>query len=176
MITTVKFAKTRPDVKIPTKRKEDAGFDIYACFDDDYIVIPPCRTVMIPTGLISMCDEDYCFVLKERGSMGSKGIALRAGIIDSGFRDAWNVFLTNTHNIHMVVISKLSEDDTRRKLYPNLSDIVRPTSDIIYPYDKAICQALVVPVPEVEVEEWTVDEIKAIKSERGEGMLGSSGK
>ena len=45
-----------------------------------------------------------------------------------------------------------------------------------YPYEKAICQALVIPVPEVTVEEITYDELKGIASERGTGALGSSGK
>ena len=46
----------------------------------------------------------------------------------------------------------------------------------LYPYEKAICQALVVPVPTVEVEEYTYEELKAIPSQRGNGALGSSGK
>ena len=32
MTTNIKFAKVRPDAKIPSKRDEDMGFDIYACF------------------------------------------------------------------------------------------------------------------------------------------------
>ena len=36
MHTTVKFAKVRPTAKIPTKRDEDAGYDIYANFEEDY--------------------------------------------------------------------------------------------------------------------------------------------
>ena len=39
METTIKFAKVKPNAKIPTKREEDAGYDIYACFDEDYITI-----------------------------------------------------------------------------------------------------------------------------------------
>ena len=46
----------------------------------------------------------------------------------------------------------------------------------LYPYEKAICQALVVPVPTVDIEEITYDELKAISSDRGVGSLGSSGK
>ena len=46
----------------------------------------------------------------------------------------------------------------------------------LYPYEKAICQALVVPVPVVDIEEITYDELKGIASERGTGALGSSGK
>ena len=41
---------------------------------------------------------------------------------------------------------------------------------------KAIAQALVIPVPNVNVEELTYDELKAISSDRGMGALGSSGK
>ena len=49
--------------------------------------------------------------------------------------------------------------------------------DVIeYPICKAICQALVEEVPKVNIVEKTVDEILAISSERGTGMLGSSGK
>ena len=32
------FAKLRPEAVIPSKRDEDAGYDIYACFDEDYLL------------------------------------------------------------------------------------------------------------------------------------------
>ena len=80
MIASVKFAKVRPSAIIPTKREEDAGFDLYANFEDDYKVISPHETVMIPTGIACACDIDYCFILKERGSTGTKGIAQRCGV------------------------------------------------------------------------------------------------
>ena len=35
------FAKVRPEAIIPTKREEDAGRDLYACFNEDYILINP---------------------------------------------------------------------------------------------------------------------------------------
>lgn len=47
---------------------------------------------------------------------------------------------------------------------------------IFYPYEKAICQAIVVPVPQNTVEEISVEELQAIPSERGTGALGSSNK
>ena len=81
MMTAIKFAKVRPTAIIPTKRVEDAGFDIYANFEEDFILIPPHDTIMIPTGIASACDTDYCFILKERGSTGTKGIAQRCGRI-----------------------------------------------------------------------------------------------
>lgn len=166
----VKFAKVHQNAIIPSKRDEDMGFDIYACFDEDYIVIDPHETKLIPTGIASACDSEYGFELKERGSTGSKGIALRAGVIDSGYRNEWFVALTNTTN-KVLFISKLTEDETYTKHY----DDVMPRS-FVYPYSKAIAQALVIPVPKVSVEEISYDELKMIESERGMGALGSSNK
>ena len=46
----------------------------------------------------------------------------------------------------------------------------------VYPYSKAIAQALVIPVPDVEVKEVSYEELQQIQSERGLGALGSSNK
>ena len=169
-MVNVKFAKIRSDAKIPSKRDEDMGFDIYACFDDDYMVIYPHETKLIPTGIASSCDSDYGFVLRERGSTGSKGIALRAGVIDSGYRNEWFIALTNTTD-KVLFISKLSEQETYNKFY----DECMPES-FVYPYSKAIAQALIAPVPKVQVDEISYEELQRIESERGLGALGSSGK
>lgn len=76
---TVKFAKTKLGGVIPTKRRKDAGYDIYACFDEDYIAIAPGETKMIDTGICSSFSSKYVAVLKERGSTGTKGIGQRSG-------------------------------------------------------------------------------------------------
>ena len=173
MTTNVKFAKVHPNAIIPSKRDEDMGFDIYACFDEDYIVIEPHETKLIPTGIASACDSDYGFLLRERGSTGSKGIALRCGVVDSGYRNEWFVGLTNTTN-QVMYLSKLAVDETYDR-YDN--DYPWFVGDILYyPYSKAIAQALIVPVPKTNVEEISYDELKEIKSERGMGALGSSNK
>jgi dUTP pyrophosphatase len=166
MTANVKFAKVRPDAKIPSKRDEDMGFDIYACFDEDHIVIEPHETKLIPTGIASACDSDYGFLVFERGSTGSKGIARRCGVIDSGYRNEWFIGLTNTTN-KTLIISKSEEKERYDNCLRNY---------FIYPYSKAIAQALVVPVPKTEVEEVSYEELQNIKSERGLGALGSSGK
>lgn len=159
----IKFAKVKPNAKIPTKRLEDAGMDIYACFDEPNMIIEPHETKLIPTGIASSCSTDYCFVLKERGSTGTKGIAQRCGIIDSGYRSEWFVPVTNTTDRLLV-------------LYNDDSGLIKDAMAIQYPTTKAICQALVVPVPVVEVEEISYEELKEIPSERGMGSRGSSGK
>lgn len=165
----IKFAKIRPDATIPSKRDEDMGFDIYACFDEDYIMINPHETKLIPTGIASSCSSEYGFLLRERGSTGSKGIALRCGVVDSGYRGEWFVGLTNTTN-NVVYISKFKDQEEFRQTYPSMP------RGVIYPYTKAIAQALVVPVPKVTVNEIPYDELKKIKSERGMNALGSSNK
>ena len=170
MEVNIKFAKVKPDAIIPSKRDEDMGFDIYACFDENYMVINPHETKLIPTGIASACDPGYGFILFERGSTGSKGIARRCGVIDSGYRDEWFVGLTNTTN-KIMFISKLSERET----YENYYGDIMPES-FVYPYSKAIVQAIIAPVPKTEVEELSYDDLKKIESERGMGALGSSGK
>lgn len=166
MNTTVKFAKVRPTAVIPTKRNEDAGFDIYADFEDDFIIIDPHTTTLIPTGIASACDTEYCFILKERGSTGTKGIAQRCGVIDSGYRNEWFVPITNTTNKKIAIVKK----DADYIFMRNTSGYT------IYPYEKAIAQALIIPVPKVNIEELTYDELKEITSDREMGALGSSGK
>lgn len=169
METTIKFAKVRSTAIIPTKREEDAGFDLYANFDKDYLVIEPHQTVMIPTGIACVCDKEYCLIAKERGSTGTKGLAQRSGVIDSGYRSEIFIPITNTTN-NVFVISK--NRDVIDEIYGSMT----PNKYTIYPYEKAIAQLLVIPVPKVAVEEISYEELQAIPSDRGDGKLGSSGK
>jgi len=163
MITTVKFAKLTPEAIIPQKRTEDLGFDVYACFKEDNLVIQPNETKMVYTGIASACDTDYGFIIKERGSSGIKGLSIRAGVIDSGFRGEWIVLITNV-NDKPIIITKETDVSALEEDY------------IVYPYTKAICQAIVIPSPLIDVEEYTYEELLAIGSERSNGKLGSSGK
>ena len=157
------FAKLKKDVIIPSKREEDGGYDFYANFEEDEIIIKAHHTTLIPTKLMCAFSSDYVLVLRERGSNGVKGIGQRAGIIDSGYRNEIFVPLTN-HNDKRLIISK------------KVDKVIENINEIVYPYSKAICQALLVEVPKVEVVEITPEELKAMESERGEGKLGSSGK
>lgn len=165
METTIKFAKVKPNAIIPSKRNEDMGYDIYACFEENYITITPHETKLIPTGIASACDKEYGFILKERGSTGSKGIAVRCGVLDSNFRGEWFVALTNTTNKPLFLIN------------PNWKDKgFIPEGQFTYDCTKAIAQAILVPVPTTTIEEISYEELKEIASERGDGMLGSSNK
>lgn len=165
MIANIKFARVRPDAKIPTKRVEDAGWDIYANFIEDWIEIPPHENRLIPTGIASAFDPAWSFILSERGSTGVKNLKISAGVLDSGFRNEWFVCLYNG-NDKPVCIAKYLDGEQN----PENKDA------IIYPYNKAIAQARLVPVPMTRVEEISYEELQAIPSERGMGQLGSSNK
>lgn len=157
------WARINEDIKIPSKRDCDAGYDIYPYFEEDYMIIYPHETKIISTGLYSAIHEDWYFQLEERGSTGTKGISQRCGVIDSSYRGEWMIPITNT-NEKSIVISK-----ENRVKFEHLNVIV-------YPYDKAICQAVLLPVPKMNSKEISLDELKLIPSERGEGKIGSSGK
>ena len=101
-------------------------------------------------------------IIKERGSTGSKGIGQRCGVIDSGYRGEWFIALTN-HNQVPLVIAKESVKDQFQGC-------------IVYPYEKGICQCMMVEVPKLKIEEMSYEQLLKIESERGTGALGSSGK
>ena len=124
----VKFAKVKPEAIIPSKRLEDGAFDIYACFEEDSMTFEPHETKMVPTGIASAFSTDYVAILKERGSTGSKGMGLRCGVIDSGYRGEWFIAMTNHNNKPLAIAKeKVAQDFTER-----ISDY------IVYPYEKAI--------------------------------------
>ena len=194
------FAKVRPDAIIPTKDNENAGYDIYANFEEDYLIIPPHKTVLVPTGIASAMSEKYYLQVHERGSTGSKGIKYSAGVIDSSYRGEIFIALTNTNSIE-AIISKLTLEELATKYgvtdkygtyikyksnygegnaYIIDSTVNTPNTEgltaIIYPYNKAIAQLIVHEVPQMNIEEISYDDLKNIPSKRGTGALGSSGK
>ena len=180
-VPKITFGKLHEDVKIPSKRREDAGLDIYAYFEEEFKIIPPHQTVIFNTGLVSHFSEDWYIKLDERGSTGTLGIGQRAGIIDSGYRGEWMVPITNTtHKCIIITKSNIKPDECEKKTkwgqyvyslgLKNIDDI------ILYPYTKAICQAIVHKNYDVDVAVDTVENVKSVPSARGSGKLGSSGK
>ena len=162
----VYFAKVREDAIIPSKLEENGGYDIYANFPQDNLVIEPHTSALVPTGIASAFSSDYVMLLEERGSTGTKNMKRSAGVIDSGFRNEWFAMLYNGNDAP-IVITKETNPSTLEALADDY---------IVYPYGKAICQALLLEVPKVNVVEKTYSELLAIPSIRGLGSLGSSGK
>lgn len=160
---TIYFAKVRPTAIIPSKEDENAGYDIYANFEEDDFIIYPHEVKMIPTGIASCVSDDWVLIAKERGSTGSKGMALRAGVVDSGFRGEIFILISNVTD-KAIVISK------------NPENVEKHFEATVYPYNKAIAQLILVPVPKATVKEIPYEELVNIPSNRGTTKLGQSGK
>ncbi len=168
------FSKVKPQAIIPSKERENAGYDIYACFEEDYFEIPPHETRLVPTGIAWASSPEYYLQIEERGSTGSKGIKKSAGVVDSGYRGEIFIAITNV-NEKTLLISKLSEEELSTN-YPQVIHTLVHKSYIVYPYTKAIAQGVVHRVLDLEVEELSYEELLKIESKRGTGSLGSSNK
>lgn len=161
------WAKVKENAIIPTKREEDAGYDLYPCFEEEYLEILPLHTKLVPLGVASAFDSDYVMLLKERGSTGTKGMAQRAGVIDSGYRGEYMAPVTNVNDKPLCIVKKEvleTWDEDQKEKY------------ILYPYEKAVCQGVLLQMPQLESETLSYDELKKIASLRNDGRLGSSGK
>lgn len=162
---------------LPSKRDEDAGFDLYAIHEEDFLILKPGDIHMFKTGIAIEIPKDWVFSIYERSSTGTKGIATRCGIIDSGFRGEIFIPINNTSNKPIIFAKhnpKLPIEQSDDKLNLFLAKNKLSKEDItIYPTTKAIAQGMLIYSPHIEIEE--VEELDG-NSDRGEGVLGSTGK
>ena len=99
------FAKVKENAIIPSKEDENAGFDIYTCWDGvekKDKIIKPHTTKLIPTGIACALPINYYFQVEERGSTGSKGIKKSAGVVDSGYRGEIFVAISNVNDRYLI--------------------------------------------------------------------------
>lgn len=170
MIANIKVAKTRPDARLPIKG--DSGnmcFDFFPCFDEDWIEIKPFEVKLVPTGIATAFDNEWGLVFRERGSTGKINMKVNSGVIDANYRGQIFVALLNCNEDKSIFISKIGPTGEQSPLteHPNA---------ILYPYEKAICQGMLLPVPETNIEVISFGELAEIPSTRGDGCLGSSGR
>jgi len=178
------FAKVKPNAIIPSKRDEDAGYDIYPCFEENYLIIKKNETILIPTGIASVIDSSKYIQIQEKGSTGSIGMKYGAGVIDSGYRGEWFIAITNCNNRSIVInketITKkeIVRRETKDKRFFERLKIRKSfmREPIFYPYKKGIAQAIVHDVMKMNVSEISYDKLLEFKSERGANKLGSSKK
>ena len=179
MITEVKgnelyFARIRESAIIPTKKLEDAGYDVYSNFEEDYFVIEPHQTRGIPTGIATAFSSKYYFQVEEKSSFAKMGIKKSGGVIDSGYRGEYFIMTYNT-NDKPFVISKKTAEEVGESFVVNGKEY--KTADVIlHPYKKSICQLVIQEVPVMEEKEISYEELQGIVSERGTGRFGSTGK
>lgn len=157
------FARLSRTATIPSKREEDAGYDIYADVDNEPIRLKVGRPTLIPTGIASAFSNKYYLNFKhERGSTGKIGMQVLSGVVDSGFRGEIFVCLCATWKD--IILTR------------EVNEVVTREDEILYPLNKAICQATLEVVPKVDVKEIPIDQLITISSERGTSKLGASGK
>jgi dUTP pyrophosphatase len=165
------FAKVREDAIVPSKRKEDAGYDIYANVEGrevegkviHEIICPADRTTLVPTGIAMALPNTHYFNTKhERGSTGKIGMSVLSGVIDSGYRGELFIAVAPLHR-DVLITSEVTETEIGEDF-------------ILYPYSKAIAQGTIDLVPQVTIEEISFEDLQNIKSERGATKLGQSGK
>lgn len=170
MSDVIMFAKNNPNAIIPTKREGDGWYDIYACFDEDRMAIQPNEVKLIPTGIVSCFDNKYRISIGERGSNTKSGLHVMAGKIDASFRGVYFVALHNINNETVILYKDAQVPEDKR-------GTVFIDNEIKYvPISKAIAQFAIEEVPKVQIQETSYEYIMSQTTERGTGMLGSSGK
>lgn len=95
----LKVKKLHPEAKLPERAyNTDAGLD---CFSNVSLVIPVGATAKVDTGIALELELDkddfhnYAILVHERSSLGSKGLARRAGVLDIAYRGPVVICLTN---------------------------------------------------------------------------------
>ena len=146
----IKVKRLRHGAKLPS-RAYDAplGYDLYFCPADGkpLVIYNGYEPVAVQTGVAIEPPPGFGFIIKERGSMGTKGLAIRAGVVDEDWRG------------EVIVWMQLITSDYKFPRY------------VIQPGDK-IAQFILIPTPKDEVIE--VETLS--DTERGMRYLGSSGK
>ncbi len=163
----LKVKRVKKEAVLLSKRKEDAAYDIYGVFEQDYKLLNPWEIYMVPTWIVIQIPQDKVFYICERGSTWTKWLARRAWVVDSWYR--WEIFVPINNTTYKPVVFYKNEDGLDAFLEENNLSKDNVT---LYPQKKAIAQAMVLDVPHIEIEE--VDELS--DSERWEWALWSTNK
>lgn len=102
---TLKFKKTNPNAKLPTKNNEsDTGFDVY-CVEDKHI--PARGSAVVDVGLeFAYITPGFWVKVEGRSGLGFKyGVSPHPGIIDSGYRGNAGIKLYNNTDSPYEVIA-----------------------------------------------------------------------
>lgn len=106
---TLQCQLLHPDAQAPTRAHvTDAGYDLYAYTKTPPYNVPvllePGRRVVVGTGVAVKCPIDTCWQIWPRSGWAvKKGVAVLAGLVDSGYRGEVQVVLQN-HGTEEVVI------------------------------------------------------------------------
>lgn len=157
----IKWHKVDQNAIIPTKRVEDAGYDIYAL---EEVSLKPNETKLLRTGVQVALPEGLWLKAEDRGSTGSKGIHIHCGVVDTGYRGELFICLHNELPYPLYITK-------------NVDEWTIDHYGAFYPRSKAIAQLIPTFQPPVVSEEISDEEWDNLPTTlRGNGKLGSSHK
>ncbi|MEB9469485.1 hypothetical protein P4J10_23110 [Bacillus cereus] len=173
------FAKVREGAVIPTKRDEDAAYDFWASLEPETVeedgverkihelFLPKGQVTVVPTGVASAMLKKFALnFTNEKSSIGSLGMITLGALVDSGYRNEIGLLI-----MPLVYDVLISSEVNEVEIVDGLEE---GTKMITVPYNKAIAQAWVLPVPRTKSTELTYEELLKISSERQLGGFGST--
>lgn len=161
-IPKIKVVLLNAEAKLPSKKDENSGYDIYTTQQEDVVLLHG-EKHNFDTGIKTEVPNDWGLILKEKGGMGNNNIGLRAGVVDAGYRGQVVVIMTN-EDPKPVVFTRNPEN------YEALQATGKAT---IINLNKAITQMMLVFTPHGEIVQ--CEEKDLTDSERKEGKFGSTG-
>ena len=175
-IMNIKWHKLNPKAKIPTKRDEDAGFDIYTV--EEEVLLMPLEKHLFGTGITAAAEPGWWLLAMDRGSTGSRGVHTHCGIIDNGYRGEIFICLCNDNPFPVKFTNKVIKPVFATADFYFDKDGKECCGEILYyPISKGIAQIIPIPQPTVVSEVVDDDEWdKYCNTIRGETKLGASGK
>lgn len=153
----MKIKKLKDNAIIPTRGSEQAaGYDLYACIDEEYIEISANETVLIGTGIAMQIPDGYVGLIYARSGLATMQMLRPAncvGVIDSDYRGEIMVALHNDRQYWGDIFGR----EIRKP--PRITNGQRIAQIIFIPYQAYSFEV--------------VDELD--ETERGSGSFGSTG-
>jgi len=98
---TIKIKVLNENGKLLTRANPyDAGLDLYA---SEEVLLGPGEIKLIPTSISLSIDPGYVGLIRDRSSVGSSGLKVTCGVIDSGYRGEVKVVLINLSSTRRVI-------------------------------------------------------------------------
>lgn len=96
----MRYKKLHPDAIEPQQALASAGYDFFSV---ESFNIPPGITAKVPTGIALELPVKHVGLLRDRSSLGAKGIIVTGGVIDPDYRGEIIVCLYNSSGTPFVI-------------------------------------------------------------------------
>jgi dUTP pyrophosphatase len=181
-----KYRILRPSAKPPLRaHPSDAGADIFYCPANPSnpvpIVLRPGEQVSIPTGIAVEVPHGYELKISEKSGLAQRGLAIRGGVIDSGYSGELVVVMANTDmgwlfDSMRTMLLAVGGDEARKSEYENLARAIAEHTIFIAPGMK-IAQIVAHKIEHpIFMGAENIYESPLTISDRGTGGFGSTGK